>query len=293
MSITGILTALVTPFQADGSIDDAGIQRHVDRQVAAGIHGLVPLGTTGEFTTMTHEERTHVTEAVIEAAAGRIGVFPHTGAQSTAETIELSVHAQKAGAQGLMIVPPYYDPLSIPALHAHLTAVGEAVDIPIVYYNVPGATGIRLDAAQLAALGSIKNVDYIKDTSGDFSTVTAMLIGYADKITLFNGWDTLTFGALATGAKGSVWGMGNLLPEQAVKLYEALAIKDDLVEGRRLWKGLWKVNALLESENYVAAIKGGLDDLGFSAGPLRAPLQPVSAEFRAELATALAAAQAL
>ena len=293
MSITGILTALVTPFQADGSIDDAGIQRHVDRQVAAGIHGLVPLGTTGEFTTMTHEERTHVTEAVIEAAAGRIGVFPHTGAQSTAETIELSVHAQKAGAQGLMIVPPYYDPLSIPALHAHLTAVGEAVDIPIVYYNVPGATGIRLDAEQLAALGSITNVDYIKDTSGDFSTVTAMLIGYADKITLFNGWDTLTFGALATGAKGSVWGMGNLLPEQAVKLYEALAIKDDLVEGRRLWKGLWKVNALLESENYVAAIKGGLDDLGFSAGPLRAPLQPVSAEFRAELATALAAAQAL
>ena len=293
MSITGILTALVTPFHADGSIDDAGIQRHVDRQVEAGIHGVVPLGTTGEFTTMTHEERKHVTEEVIEAAAGRIGVFPHTGAQSTAETIELSVHAQKAGAAGLMIVPPYYDPLSIPALHAHLTAVGEAVDIPIVYYNVPGATGIRLDAEQLAALGSIKNVDYIKDTSGDFSTVTAMLIGYAEKITLFNGWDTLTFGALATGAKGSVWGMGNLLPEQAVKLYEALAIKDDLVEGRRLWQGLWKVNALLESVNYVAAIKGGLEDLGFSAGPVRAPLQPVSAEFRAALAAALKAAQAL
>ena len=293
MSITGVLTALVTPFHADGSIDDAGIQRHVDRQVEAGIHGLVPLGTTGEFTTMTHEERKHVTEAVIEAAAGRIGVFPHTGAQSTAETIELSVHAQKAGAQGLMIVPPYYDPLGIPALHAHLAAVGAAVDVPIVYYNVPGATGIRLDAEQLAALGSITNVDYIKDTSGDFSTVTAMLIGYADKITLFNGWDTLTFGALATGAKGSVWGMGNLLPEQAVRLYEAMAIKGDLVEGRRLWRGLWKVNALLESVNYVAAIKGGLDDLGFSAGPVRAPIQPVSADFRAELAAALTAAQKL
>lgn len=293
MAITGVLTALVTPFHADGSIDGAGIQRHVDRQVAAGIQGVVPLGTTGEFTTMTHDERKHVTEAVIEAAAGRIGVFPHTGAQSTAETIELSVHAQKAGATGLMIVPPYYDPLSIPALHAHLTAVGEAVDIPIVYYNVPGATGIRLDAEELAALGDIKNVDYIKDTSGDFSTVTAMLIGYADRITLFNGWDTLTFGALATGAKGSVWGMGNLLPEQAVRLFEALAIKDDLIEGRRLWNGLWKVNSLLESTNYVAAIKGGLEDLGFSAGPVRAPLQPASAEFRAELAAALRAAQAL
>ncbi|MBM3689587.1 MAG: dihydrodipicolinate synthase family protein [Actinobacteria bacterium] len=293
MATTGVLTALVTPFHADGSIDDAGIQRHVDRQVAAGIHAVVPLGTTGEFTTMTHDERKHVTEAVIEAAAGRIGVFPHTGAQSTAETIELSVHAQKAGATGLMIVPPYYDPLSIPALHAHLTAVGEAVDIPIVYYNVPGATGIRLDAEELAALGDIKNVDYIKDTSGDFTTVTAMLIGNADRITLFNGWDTLTFGALATGAKGSVWGMGNLLPEQAVRLFEALAIKGDLIEGRRLWKGLWKVNSLLESTNYVAAIKGGLEDLGFSAGPVRAPLQPASAEFRAELATALRAALVL
>ena len=293
MATTGVLTALVTPFHADGSIDDAGIQRHVDRQVAAGIHAVVPLGTTGEFTTMTHDERKHVTEAVIEAAAGRTGVFPHTGAQSTAETIELSVHAQKAGATGLMIVPPYYDPLSIPALHAHLTAVGEAVDIPIVYYNVPGATGIRLDAEELAALGDIKNVDYIKDTSGDFTTVTAMLIGNADRITLFNGWDTLTFGALATGAKGSVWGMGNLLPEQAVRLFEALAIKGDLIEGRRLWKGLWKVNSLLESTNYVAAIKGGLEDLGFSAGPVRAPLQPASAEFRAELATALRAALVL
>jgi 4-hydroxy-tetrahydrodipicolinate synthase len=293
MSITGILVALVTPFTADGQIDDAGIQHHVDRMATAGIHGLVPLGTTGEFTTMTHEERRHVTEAVIAASAGRISVYPHTGAQSTAETIELSLHAQNAGAKGVMIVPPYYDPLRINELHAHLKAVGEAIDIPIVYYNVPGATGIRLSAQELAELGSIKNVDYIKDTSGDFSTVTAMLIGYADKITLFNGWDTLTFGALATGATGSVWGMANLLPEQAVKLYEALAVKGDLAEGRRLWRGLWPVNNLLESENYVASIKAGLEEIGEPAGPVRPPIQPVSAEFRAQLGAALRQAQAL
>lgn len=293
MSITGILVALVTPFTDDFRIDDAGIQRHVDRMVAAGIHGLVPLGTTGEFTTMTHEERRHVTDAVIAAAAGRIPTFPHTGAQSTEETIELSLHAQKAGAKGVMIVPPYYDPLRLHELHAHLTAVGEAIDIPIVYYNVPGATGIRLTAAELAGLGDIPNVDYIKDTSGDFSTVTAMLIGYADKITLFNGWDTLTFGALATGAKGSVWGMANLLPEQAVRLYEALAVKGDLAEGRRLWQGLWPVNDILESHNYVAAIKAGLEEIGESAGPTRAPIKPVTAEARAELGAALRHAQAL
>lgn len=293
MSITGILVALVTPFTDDFRIDDAGIQRHVDRMAAAGIHGLVPLGTTGEFTTMTHAERRHVTDAVIAASAGRIPVFPHTGAQSTDETIELSLHAQEAGAKGVMIVPPYYDPLRLHELHAHLTAVGEAIDIPIVYYNVPGATGIRLTAAELAGLGDIPNVDYIKDTSGDFSTVTAMLIGYADKITLFNGWDTLTFGALATGATGSVWGMANLLPEQAVRLYEALAVKGDLAEGRRLWQGLWPVNDILESHNYVAAIKAGLEEIGESAGPTRAPIKPVSPEARAELGAALRHAQAL
>jgi dihydrodipicolinate synthase/N-acetylneuraminate lyase len=293
MSITGIQVALVTPFHADGSIDDSGIAHHVDRMVEAGIHGLVPLGTTGEFTTMTHDERRHVTDAVIEAAAGRAKVLPHTGAQSTEETIELSRHAQQAGAAGVMIVPPYYDPLRLNELHAHLRAVGEAIDIPIVYYNVPGATGIRLTAAELADLGDIPNVDYIKDTSGDFSTVTAMLIGYADRITLFNGWDTLTFGALATGAKGSVWGMANLLPEQAVRLFEALAVKGDLAEGRRLWNGLWRVNDLLESHNYVAAIKGGLEAIGESAGPVRAPIQEVTAEVRDEIGAAVRQAQQL
>jgi len=293
VSITGVQVALVTPFHADGSIDDDGIKRHVDRMVDAGMHGLVPLGTTGEFTTMTHAERRHVCESVIEAAAGRVRVLPHTGAQSTQETIELSRHAQEAGAAGVMIVPPYYDPLRLNELHAHLRAVGEAIDIPIVYYNVPGATGIQLTASELAGLGDIPNVDYIKDTSGDFSTVTAMLIGYADKITLFNGWDTLTFGALATGATGSVWGMANLLPEQAVRLFDALAVKGDLAEGRRLWNGLWRVNDLLESYNYVAAIKAGLEEIGESAGPVRTPIQPIPAKARVELAEALREAQAL
>lgn len=293
MTITGILVALVTPFTQDYRVDDAGIGHHVDRMVAAGIHGLVPLGTTGEFTTLTHEERRHVTDAVIEAAAGRIPVYPHTGAQSTAETIDLSVHAQQAGAAGVMIVPPYYDPLRLHELHAHLTAVGSAIDIPIVYYNVPGATGIRLTPAELAGLREIPNVRYIKDTSGDFSSVTALLVKYADAITTFNGWDTLTFGALATGATGSVWGMANLLPEQAVQLYEALAVKGDLAEGRRLWQGLWPVNDLLESHNYVAAIKAGLDAIGESAGPTREPIRPISDQARAELAAALRHAQAL
>ena len=293
MTLTGILVALVTPFAEDGSIDDAGITDHVNRMVAAGIHGLVPLGTTGEFTTMTTAERERVCEAVILAAGGRIPVVPHTGAQSTAETISLSRHAQTSGAAGVMIVPPYYDPLRLHELRAHLTAVGEAIDIPIVYYNVPGATGLRLTPEELASLGDIPGVDYIKDTSGDFSSVTALLMNYSDRITTFNGWDTLTFGALATGATGSVWGMANLLPEQAVKLYDVVAVKGDLAEGRRLWAGLWPVNNLLESHNYVAGIKAGLEEIGAPAGPTRAPVKPLDPAVRAELGRLLRHAQTL
>jgi dihydrodipicolinate synthase/N-acetylneuraminate lyase len=192
-----------------------------------------------------------------------------------------------------MIVPPYYDPLRLHELHAHLSAVGHAISIPIMYYNVPGATGLRLTPHELAGLGALPNVRYIKDTSGDFSSVTTMLMHFKDSITTFNGWDTLTFGALATGATGSVWGMANLLPEQAVKLYDALAVKGDLAEGRRLWQGLWPVNDLLESHNYVAAVKGGLDEIGESAGPTRPPIKPLDPAVRTELGALLRHAQGL
>lgn len=293
MAITGILVALVTPFTADGSaIDEANLAHQVERMVAGGIHGIVPAGTTGEFTTLTHDERKRLTELVIAAAAGRVPVLPATGAQSTAETIELSRHAQDAGAAGVMVVPPYYDPLRMHELRAHLGAVGAAIDIPIVYYNVPGATGLRLTPEELASLGEIRNVDYIKDTSGDFSSVSALLLKYSGQITAFNGWDTLTFAALATGATGGVWGMSNLLPSLSVKLYEALAVKADLELGRRIWDVLWPVCDLLESYNYVAAIKGGLDAIGESAGPVRAPLQPLDTAAQERLGQLLRQAQA-
>ena len=292
MAITGILVALVTPFTDDGSaIDEANLARQVNRMVDGGIHGIVPAGTTGEFTTLSHDERKRLTELVIKYTDGRVPVYPATGAQSTPETIELSRHAQDCGAAGVMVVPPYYDPLRMNELHAHLSAVGAAIDIPIVYYNVPGATGIRLSAEELAELGSIRNVDYIKDTTGDFSTVTAMLLKYDAQITAFNGWDTLTFAALATGAKGGVWGMSNILPSLSVKLYDALAVQGDLALGRRIWEVLWPVCDALESYNYVAAIKASLDVIGESAGPTRAPILPVDAAAKERLGQLIRTAQ--
>src|SRR5919204_5257374 len=160
----GVLPALITPFTEDGSaIDTEALTAIVDRLVNAGVAGLVPGGSTGEFTTLSHAERREVVEATVEAAAGRVPVVAGTGALSTRETVELSVHAEQAGAAAVMIVPPFYEALSWRELLAHYTAIADAIEIPIMYYNLPSASGQRLTAGQLRELP----ITCLKDTGGD------------------------------------------------------------------------------------------------------------------------------
>src|SRR3954467_7149536 len=150
----GVLPALITPFTDDGdAIDTRALSAIVDRLIAAGVGGLVPGGSTGEFTTLTNAERRELVEVTVEAAADRVPVVAGTGALSTRETVELSRHAERAGAAAVMVVPPFYDALSWRELLAHYTAVAEAIDIPIVYYNVPSASGVRVTPAPPRARG--------------------------------------------------------------------------------------------------------------------------------------------
>jgi dihydrodipicolinate synthase/N-acetylneuraminate lyase len=150
----GVLPALITPFTDDGdAIDPQALATIVERLVGAGVGGLVPGGSTGEFTTLTNAERRQLVEVTVEAAGGRVPVVAGTGALSTREAVELSVHAEQAGATAVMIVPPFYDALSWPELLAHYTAVADAIEIPIMYYNLPSASGVKLSAAQLRELG--------------------------------------------------------------------------------------------------------------------------------------------
>jgi 4-hydroxy-tetrahydrodipicolinate synthase len=286
--LTGVLVALVTPFTPDGAaIDEPRLREQVEWMIASGIHGIVPAGTTGEFTTLTRTEREFLIETVIESAGGRVPVVPSTGALSTTETIELSLHAQHAGAAAVMVVPPFYDALHWNELVAHYSAVTAALDIPVMYYNVPGATGTSLSPEQLAELGDIPGLDYIKDTGGDAVALTELLLRHRDRVTVFNGWDTLTFLGMALGAKGSVWGAANIIPELSVALWNALAVRGDLAEGRRLWGAIWPVCDALEATNYVAAVKTGLDVVGRSAGPTRLPILPLTESERARLAAAI------
>jgi 4-hydroxy-tetrahydrodipicolinate synthase len=282
----GVLAALITPFTEDGSaIDTGALAALVERLIGAGVGGLVPGGSTGEFTTLTHAERRHLVEATVAAAAGRVPVVAGTGALSTRETVELSVHAEHTGAAAVMIVPPFYDALSWRELLAHYTAVAVAIDIPIMYYNLPSASGITLDAAQYGELRRLAGVTCLKDTGGDAVAATELI--QTDGPTLLNGWDTLTFAALAAGVRAVVWGTASILPKQCVELHRLLIDDVDLPAARQLWARLWPLCRFLEARSYSAAVKTACGLVGDTTGPVRPPLLPLDHGATTELATLL------
>jgi 4-hydroxy-tetrahydrodipicolinate synthase len=275
----GVLPALITPFTEDGSgIDPQALAANVERLVGAGVGGLVPGGSTGEFTTLTNAERRQLTEATVEAAAGRVPVVAGTGALSTRETVELSVHAEQTGAAAVMIVPPFYDALSWRELLAHYTAVADAIDIPIMYYNLPSASGVTLTADQLRELP----ITCLKDTGGDATAATELI--QSDGPTLLNGWDTLTFAALAAGVRAVVWGAASIVPEPCVELHRLLIDDIDLPAARELWARLWPLCQFLEGQSYPAAVKTACGLVGDTTGPVRAPLLPLDEDATRELA---------
>jgi dihydrodipicolinate synthase/N-acetylneuraminate lyase len=241
----------------------------------------VPGGSTGEFTTLSHAERRQVVETTVAAAAARVPVVAGTGALSTRETVELSVHADAAGATAVMIVPPFYEALSWRELLAHYTAVADAIDIPIMYYNLPSASGVRLSAAQLRELP----VTCLKDTGGDAVAATELI--QTGGPTLLNGWDTLTFAALAAGVRAVVWGTGSILPEQCVELHRLLIDDIDLPAARALWARLWPLCQFLEGQSYPSAVKTACRLVGDTTGPVRAPLLPLDDAPTPELARLL------
>jgi len=289
----GVLPALITPFSEDGAAVDAdALAAIVDRLVGAGAGGLVPGGSTGEFTTLSNAERREVVEVTVEAAAGRVPVVAGTGALSTQETVELSLHAERAGAAAVMVVPPFYDALRPRELLAHYTAVAQAISIPIMYYNLPSASGVTLDADQLRELRSAARVTSMKDTGGDAVAATELIQAGDDVPTLLNGYDTLTFAALAAGVHAVVWGTASIVPEQCVALHRLLIDDIDLPAARELWARLWPLCHFLESQSYSAAVKAACALVGDTTGPVRAPLLALDDAATAELAGLLERAQA-
>lgn len=292
LELRGILPALITPFTSDGTaIDDAALHAHVDHLVRAGCGGLVVGGSTGEFTALTLEERESLLVTVLDAADGRVPVVAHTGAMTTADAIRLTVHAATVGAASAMVVLPYYEPLTIREVEHHLGEIATAVDLPLMYYNLPTATGVSLSVDQVGSLARRGIIASVKDTGGDGAWLDQLLGRYGDDLQVLNGGDTLTFAALAAGAPAAVWGAANILPELAVELYDTVAGQRDLDRGRRLWDRIRTLMAFLEAEAYTPRVKAASHLVGVTTGPLRLPLLwPEDAEV-ARLADLLDAAE--
>ena len=288
LELRGILPAMITPFTADGaSVNTEALADHTRHLIDAGAGGLIPGGSTGEFASLSKAERQQVHTTVIAAAEGRVPVVPQTGALTVQDAIELSVHAEKAGAAGVMVAPPFYDPLSFAELHAYFSEVAGAISIPVMLYHIPSVTGQELTPAQIGELADIPGVASIKDSSGDASALTELLQVYSDRLQVCNGWDTLTFFGLASGAKASVWGAANIFPELAVELFDAVAGKGDLEAGRAVWSRIYPVIKFLEAESYTARVKAGSQLVGVQAGPARSPYLPLTPEAVATLADLL------
>lgn len=288
--LRGVLTALATPFAADGNVDEASLRALVDRSIAGGVHGVVACGSTGEFSTLSSDERRLVVETVIDHVAGRVSVIAQTGATSTAEAIRLSRHAQSAGADVVMTVAPYYEPLSIDETLSYLRAVAGSLDIPVMLYNLPVATGVDLDPDTVGALArEIENIRYIKNTTVDMAQTARLIHNHGDVISTFVGWDSLLLSALAEGAAGVMAGTANVVPTELVAVYDAVSA-GNLGQAREAWARVYPLIDAIMAQPFIPAVKAALAAVGFPVGMPREPvagLDPAAATRIAELAAGL------
>jgi 4-hydroxy-tetrahydrodipicolinate synthase len=282
--LRGILSAIVTPFTADGSkVDQAGLRNLVEANIQGGVHGIIPCGSTGEFPSLSTEERKRVTEIVVDQARGRVPVVPQTGSDSTTLTIDLSRHAEKVGAEAVMVLPPYSEPLGLDDVYGYYKDISNAISIPIMVYNYPYSTGVNLKPSFVARMArEIENVKYVKESSGDLAQVSELLYEYGDAITVFNGWGKILYPSLVLGCKGTAWGAVSPIPEQCANLFN-LVQAGKFVEARDLWIRMWPVLRFFAAEGFNQSVKAAATLMGFQVGPPRPPLRPLSPEKTQEL----------
>src|SRR3954447_24639207 len=288
VQLRGGLTALATPFTPDGDVDEGRLRPLVDRSISGGVHGVVACGSTGEFSALTGDECRLVVETVVDQAARRVPVIAQTGATSTAEAIRLSRHAQSAGADVVVVVAPYYEPLSVEETVTYLRSVAGAVDIPVMVYNLPGATGVDLDPDTVGALArEVDNIRYIKNTTTDMAQSAQLIHDHGDVIATFVGWDSLLLSALVEGAAGVMAGTANVVPAELVAVYDAVTAVD-LEGARQAWARVYPLIDAIMAQPFVAAVKAGLTAVGVPAATPREPfaaLDPTASAHLAELAS--------
>lgn len=276
----GSIVALVTPFQSNFDIDFDAYGRLIDFHIEHGTHGIVPCGCTGEAATLTHEEQEQCIQFTVERVAGRVPVIAGTGSNNTREAVRLTEFAKEVGADGALLITPYYNKPTAAGQIAHYTTVAEAVDIPIVLYNVPGRTGTKMLPETIAELNKVPNIVAVKEACDSVAQVSDIL--HLCDITVLSGADALNFPILAVGGTGAISVVANVAPAKMAVLHEAFEA-GDLGRARALHYDLLPLCKGLFFESNPMPVKAALAHMGLIQDVLRLPLTSMRSEKYADL----------
>jgi 4-hydroxy-tetrahydrodipicolinate synthase len=284
--LRGTITALVTPFDKSGDIEETALRQLVDFQIEKGIDGLLPCGTTGESPTLTHAEHNRVIDIVIDEARGRVPVIAGTGSNSTQEAVELTRHALEAGADYSLQVAPYYNKPTQKGFYEHFMAIAEAVDIPLILYNIPGRTAKNIETGTLVRLAEHKNIVGVKEASGDISQMMDVLQQRRSDFSVLSGDDNLTFPLIALGGNGIISVASNIIPHEVCTMVNQ-ALEGRWVEARKGHFRLLPFFKAMFIETNPIPIKTALAMKGMVEETFRSPMCTMEPENRAKLEAAL------
>jgi len=291
----GVMPPSITVFGGDEVVDEDGLRAHVNFLMENGVHGVCTTGTTGEAAALTDEERVRVMSIVVDEVNGRLPVYAGTGHDSTKLTIELSKQAEDVGADGVLVVHPYYRLPTVREITAHFEALRRAINIPVMLYQNPWVTKIDIKPWHVAELFEKGLIDSVKEAHGDPTRVHDIIQLTGGRMPVIYGHDVAVFEAFCAGAGGVIGGGDNLIPAEMSRLYDLVVVKRDMEGGRALWQRLLPLIQLLsytrtgERSNWLQMVKEGLEMRGRTVGKARMPLLPLSCEERAQLRSCLAA----
>ncbi|HYM32787.1 MAG TPA: 4-hydroxy-tetrahydrodipicolinate synthase [Candidatus Cybelea sp.] len=281
----GSFVALITPFR-NGKVDEKAFQSLVEWQVAEGTHGLVPCGTTGESPTLSHAEHNRVVELCVEAAGRKVPVVAGTGSNSTAEAIEFTRHAKKAGADGALVVTPYYNKPTQAGLHAHYKAIAEAVDIPILIYNIPPRCVIDMSVETMAKLAKLPNIVGLKDATGDVTRITKQRAACGEKFCQMSGDDALALAQMSHGAVGCISVSANVAP-RLLSDFQNACLGGDFAKARKMHDRLQPLHEALFCEASPGPVKYAASLLGRCTADTRLPLTEIAESSKERVRSAM------
>ena len=270
----GSYTALVTPFK-NGALDEAGFRALVDWQIAQGSHGLVPVGTTGESPTLSHDEHQKVVEWCVAEAGGRVPVIAGAGSNSTKEAVSLAQHAEKAGAAAVLVVTPYYNKPTQEGMYLHFKAVNDAIGIPIIIYNIPPRSVVDLSVETMTRLYELKNIAGVKDATANLARVSQQRHAMGPDFIQLSGEDMTALAYMAAGGHGCISVVANVAPKPCADLMNAV-LKGDYATGLTIQDRLTPLHDAVFREPGLAGAKHGLKLLGRLDDEVRLPLMPVT-----------------